>query len=171
MKRLLKLLALSFICILCFSSFGAILSGCKDNNNGDNFVELSNWYSSSETMSIQTNVIVVEYDEETICKFSCDNGSLAGPAQASPYREIETTANERVSWICHPENSTNKVYKDFVTITLNKNSKVIGYAVIKVDFTIEDVNLQVVILIQKILENPVSETEAQELIDEVKIRV
>lgn len=42
MKRLLKLLALSFICILCFSSFGAILSGCKDNN-GENFVELSDW--------------------------------------------------------------------------------------------------------------------------------
>ena len=105
MKRILnviRLIVLSTVCCVC-------LFGCNSQKS-DNFIELNNWF---ELSSARNNVIVVNYqDEEVICKFSCEEGTLGTIGYAEPIREVKTKVNQEVSWVSMPENSIEKALKD-----------------------------------------------------------
>ncbi|MBQ8196493.1 MAG: hypothetical protein IJZ73_00320 [Clostridia bacterium] len=173
MKRLLKLMAISLVSILCMTFAGSILNGCNNekNNDGDNFIELVDWRNPIISYNIIHNIIIVRHDDEAIiCKLVSDFCCFSTFSAEYPkfHREVKVKVNDNVVWEPYPEDSNDKIYKDFVTITLIKDDSVIGYALIKIDFTKEDKNSQVVILVQKLLDEPITETEVQELVNTVK---
>ena len=162
MKRFI-LSALVGMIMFCTPTF---FVGCKDTNN---FLELRNWYGPQESLSIMTNMMVVKHtDNEIVCKFYCDNGMLATQGYTNPLQEVEAQVNKPVSWICYNDNIENKVHNDTITIFLTKNSDVVGYAIVNVDIKENNIDYQAIILAQKLLKQPVTEKEAQELVNEVK---
>ena len=151
------------ILIFCTPTF---FIGCKDVNN---FVELSNWYGPQETLSVTTNIMVIKHnDDKIVCKFYCENGMLAAQGYANPLKEVETQTNSAVSWVCKDNTFVQNVDNDIITILLVKNSSVVGYAVINVAIKENNIDYQATILTQKLLKQPISEAEAQQLVDEVK---
>ena len=130
------------------------------------FSELINWHHPSFTLSAPHDIIVVKHeDEEVVCRFVSDNASFL---YIRYHKSIDSKVNVNTYWVPYEEQPIDLIYKDFVTITLIKDDSVIGYALIKIDFTKEDKESQVVILVQKLLDEPITETEAQELINKIK---
>ena len=134
-------------------------------NNSNNFIELNNWI---ELLSARNNVIVVNYpDEEIICKFSCESGTLITTGYKKRIREVETKVNQEVSWVSMPENSVEKVDHDYITILLLKKDDVVGYAVLEVTIKEDMFNYQAKILNQELLKKTLSENEAKQLVAKI----
>lgn len=130
-------------------------------NSINNFIELSNWFESS---GVFNNVIVVNYqDEEVICKFSCESGTLGTTGYNKPICEVEAKVNQKVSWVPMPENSIEKVSHDYITILLLKKSNVVGYAVLEVVLREDMINYQAKILNEELFKKPLTEIEANQL--------
>ena len=156
-KNFIMLTLLSIVCCVC-------LFGCNSQKS-DNFIELNNWF---ELSSARNNVIVVNYqDEEVICKFSCEEGTLATIGCAEPIREVKTKVNQEVSWVSMPENSIEKVDHDYITILLVKKDDVVGYAVLEVTIKEDMFNYQAKILNQELLKKTLSENEAKQLVEKI----
>ena len=174
-KRSIVLFVVSMFCFVCFwgcsNTSGMIESDpntseiIESNSNKNNFIELRNWFESSGVMN---NIININYqDEEVICKFSCESGTLGTLGYHKPICEVETKVNQEVSWVCISENSIEKIYHDYITILLLKKSNVVGYAVLEVDLREDMIYYQAKILNQELFENPLSETEANQLVAKI----
>ena len=157
MKRKHLAVGLS-ICLAVLTLFSFASCG------GDKFIKLSNWIQSANL----PNLIVVEYkDEDVVCKISAEKGRLnflVGDKKSAS--AIEAEVNQVVTWIARTDEDE-VVDNDYITVLLCKESKVIGYAVIKAQDREYRNDHYPKILKQKIFRSPKSESETKKTIKRI----
>ena len=131
----------------------------------NNFIKLETWYF---TFGVQNNIIIVDYyDDDVTCKFKSERGFFFGEGHRED-KEIEVKVGQEVSWQYWDYNGEGSLQEGecvYVTITLLKSSKVVGYAILEI--TERDKgseSYQAEILIQKTLLFPISENDAEQKI-------
>ena len=156
MKKLKRIIYIFLVMVVVISV------SCKSMNN---FIELKNWFESS---GVRNNIITINYqDNNVVCKFSCKYGTVFASGYDVPIEEVKATVNQEVSWVHWTRDFHEKVYNDYVSILLLKESKVIGYAVLEVFLKENNVDYQANILKQKLLIMPISEDDAKQIIAKI----
>ncbi|MBQ9782146.1 MAG: hypothetical protein IJW26_03080 [Clostridia bacterium] len=141
------------------------------NDSKNNFVELMHWFHTSGVMN---NAISIAFqDKDIYCKYLCDNGVLMYSSNNHQNnvigKEVETGVMECVFWPAWKSaEDFGLVDDDYISILLLKDNMVVGYAVIEINRRDIDVYWQVAILKQEMLDVPILETEALQLIENIK---
>ncbi|MBQ9782145.1 MAG: hypothetical protein IJW26_03075, partial [Clostridia bacterium] len=107
-------------------------------------------------------------DKDISCKYSCEKGRFFDGVNidANNIHKVDTIVNKTVWWSYYNE-EMEFVYNDYISILLLKNNNVVGYAVIKIDCE-SSTRYQASILNQEMLDVPILETKALQLIENIK---
>ncbi len=128
-------------------------------------VGLSTWFHSA---GMDDHLIWINHEDENVrCKYYCQNGALILEKNGERKREIEVAANQAVMWTSVYEDPFHAAYTDNISVMLLKNDEVIGYAVIKVSKRGYGGEVVATVVNETMLETPISETEAWEIIDKI----
>lgn len=136
------------------------------NSEKNTFLGLFNWRFTSGATPY---VMEVDYDDDYVqCKYVCEKGALYG-GNEDPSRLVEVGVYQEVRW-------TNfflgegYATEDKVSVYLMKNGQVIGYVAFEVKRNEESGGFNATILIEKLLQTPISEKEAIAIVETMYIK-
>lgn len=132
----------------------------------NNFIKLETWYFTS---GVRNNIIIVDYyDDDVTCKFKSERGFFLGTDFTE--KEAKVKVGQEVSWWYRAYNGEGPLQEGecvYVTITLLKSSKVVGYAILEITKQDDGMSYQAEILTQKTLLFPISENDAEQKIAKI----